>query len=69
MKHDAPEKFEFGKSFLMSAELFKQHFPLRRLHNWYLIASSLGVTNIAFQILRNAFYSGARICSIEFEDL
>jgi hypothetical protein len=53
----------------MSAELSKQHFPLRRLHNWYLIASSLGVTNITFQILGNAFYSGARIGSIEFEDL
>jgi hypothetical protein len=69
MKHDAPKKFEFGKPFLMSAELSKQHFPLRRLHNWYLIASSLGVTNITFQILGNAFYSGARIGSIEFEDL
>jgi hypothetical protein len=33
MKHDVPEKFKFGKSFLMSAELSKRHFPLRRLHN------------------------------------
>jgi hypothetical protein len=69
MKHDAPEKFQFGKPFLTSAELSKRHFPLRRLHNWYLIASSLGVTNITFQILGNPFYSGARIGSIEFENL
>jgi hypothetical protein len=69
MKHDVPEKFEFGKPFLTSAELLKQYFPLRRLHNWYLTASSLDVTNITFQISKKAFYSGARIGSIEFEDL
>jgi hypothetical protein len=69
MKHDVLEKFEFGKSFLMSAEFSKQYFPLRGLHNWYLTVSSLGVTNITFQISENAFYSGARIGSIEFEDL
>jgi hypothetical protein len=69
MKHDVPENFEFGKPFLTSAELIKRYFPLRRVHNWYLTASSLGVTNITFQIPGNAFYSGARIGSIEFEDL
>jgi hypothetical protein len=68
-KHDVYEKFEFGKPFLTSAELSKRHFPLTRLHNWYLTASSLGVRNITFKILENAFYSGARIGSIEFEDL
>jgi hypothetical protein len=45
MKHEVHEKFEFGKPFLTSVELFKQHFPVRRLHNWYMIASSLGVTH------------------------
>jgi hypothetical protein len=69
MKDDVPEKIEFGKPFLMSAELFRRHFPLRRLNNWYMIASSLGVMNITFQILGNAFYSGAGIGSIEWEDL
>jgi hypothetical protein len=33
MKHEVPENFEFGKQFLTSVELFKQHFPVRRLHN------------------------------------
>jgi hypothetical protein len=33
MKHEVPEKFEFGKPFLTSVELFKRHFPIRRLHN------------------------------------
>jgi hypothetical protein len=33
MKHDVPENFEFGKSFLTNVELSKQHFSLRRLHN------------------------------------
>jgi hypothetical protein len=33
MKHEVLEKFEFGKPFLKSVELFKQHFPVRRLHN------------------------------------
>jgi hypothetical protein len=69
MKDNVPKKFEFGKPFLMSAELSKQHFPLRRLHNWYMTTSSLGMTNITFQIPRNAFYSGARIGSIEFKYL
>jgi hypothetical protein len=31
--------------------------------------SSFGVTNITFKILGNTFYSGARIGSIDFEDL
>jgi hypothetical protein len=69
MKHEVSEKFEFGKPFLTSVELSKQHFPVRRLYNWYMIASSLGVTNITFQILGSAFYSGARLGSIEWEDL
>jgi hypothetical protein len=69
MKDDVPENFEFGKPFLTSAELSRRHFPFRRLHNWYMTVSSLGVTNITFQIPGNAFYSGARIGSIEWEDL
>jgi hypothetical protein len=67
--NDVPEKFHIGKPFLTNAELFRRHFPLRRLHNWYMTASSLGVTNITFQISGNAFYSGARIGSIKWEDL
>jgi hypothetical protein len=69
MKHEIPENFEFGKPFLTSVELFKRHFSVMRLHNWYMVASSLGVTNIIFQISRNTFYSGARLDSIEWEDL
>jgi hypothetical protein len=69
MKHEVPEKFEFGKPFCTSVKLFKRHFLVRRLHNWYVIASSLGVTNITFQITGNTFYSGARLCSIEWEAL
>jgi hypothetical protein len=69
MKHEVPEKFEFGKPFRTSVELFKRHFLVRRLHNWYMVASSLGVTNITFQISGDAFYSGARLDSIEWEDL
>jgi hypothetical protein len=65
MNHEVLEKFEFGKPFLTSVDLSKQHFPVRRLHNWYMIVSSLGVTNITFQIPRNAFYIGARLGSIE----
>jgi hypothetical protein len=33
MKEHVPEKFVFGKPFLMTAQLSKRHFPLRRLHN------------------------------------
>jgi hypothetical protein len=65
MKHEVSENFEFSKPFLTNVELFKQHFPVRRLHNWYMIAISLGVTNITFQIQGNTFYSGARLGSIE----
>jgi hypothetical protein len=69
MKNEVPKKFEFGKPFLTSVELSKRHFLVRRLHIWFMIVSSLGVTNITFQILGNAFYSGARLGSIEWEDL
>jgi hypothetical protein len=69
MKEHLPEKFIFGKPFLMTAQLSKRPFPLRRLHNSYMMASSLGVTNITFEIPGNAFYTGARIGSINFEDL
>jgi hypothetical protein len=69
MKEHVPEKFVFGKPFLTTAQLSKIPFPLRRLHNWYMTVSSLGVMNITFEILRNAFYSGARIVLINFEDL
>jgi hypothetical protein len=34
-----------------------------------MIASSLGVTNITFQIPGNTFYSGARLGSIEWDDM
>jgi hypothetical protein len=69
MKEHVPKKFTFGKPFLMIAQLSRRPFPLRRLHNWYMTVSSLGVTNITFEILGNALYSGARIGSIDFEDL
>jgi hypothetical protein len=69
MKEHVPEKFLFDKLFLTTAQLFKRHFSVRRLHNWYMTASSLGVMNITFEILRNTFYSGTRIGSINFEDL
>jgi hypothetical protein len=69
MKHEVPKKIEFGKPFLTSVELFKRYFPVRRLHNWYMVASSLGVTNVTFQIVGNTFYSGDRLGSIEWEDL
>jgi hypothetical protein len=69
MKERVPEKFVFAKPFLTTAQLLKRHFPLRQLHNWYMMVSSLGVMNITFEIPRNAFYNGARIGSINFEDL
>jgi hypothetical protein len=69
MKEHVPKKFVFGKPFFTSAQLSKRTFSLRRLHNWYITASSLGVTNITFEIPGNTFYSGARIESIDFEDL
>jgi hypothetical protein len=69
MKEHVPKKFVFGKPFFMSTQLSKRPFPLRRLHNWYITASSLGATNITFEIPGNAFYSGAKIGSIDFKDL
>jgi hypothetical protein len=68
MKEHVPKKFVFGKPFLTSAQLFKKPFPIRKLHNWYMTTSSLGMLNITFKILGNTFYSGARIGSIDFED-
>jgi hypothetical protein len=69
MKDHVPEKSVFGKLFFTSAQLSRRPFPLRQLHNWYITLSSLGVMNITFEIPRNAFYSGARIGSIDFEDV
>jgi hypothetical protein len=69
MKEHVPKKFVFDKPFLMTAQLSKRPFPLRRLHNWYMTVSSLGVMNITFEIPGNALYSGARIGSVNFEDL
>jgi hypothetical protein len=69
MKKHVPEKFVLGKPFFMSAQLSKRPFALMQLHNWYITASSFGVMNITFEIPRNAFYSGARIGSIDFKDL
>jgi hypothetical protein len=69
MKDDVCENFVFGKSFFTSAQLSKRPFPLKRLCNWYITMNSLGVRNITFQIPGNTFYSGTRICSIDFKDL
>jgi hypothetical protein len=60
-KEHVPKKFVFHKPFFTSAQLSKRPFPLRQLYNWYITVSSMGVMNIAFEILENAFYSGARI--------
>jgi hypothetical protein len=68
MNEHVPEKFVLGKPFLTIAQLFKRPFSLKRLYNWYMTASSLGVMNITFEIPENVFYSGARIGSIDFED-
>jgi hypothetical protein len=63
------KNFVFGKPLFTSTQLSKRPFQLRGLHNLYITASSLGVTNIIFEIPRNAFYSGARIGPIDFKDL
>jgi hypothetical protein len=68
MKEHVP-KFVFGNPFLMTAQLSKRPFPLKRLRNWYMTSSSLIAMNIIFEILGNTFYSGARIGSIDFKDL
>jgi hypothetical protein len=41
MKEHDHEKFVFGKPFFTSAQLSKRPFPLKRLHNWYIMASSM----------------------------
>jgi hypothetical protein len=69
MKEHVPKKFMFGKPFFTSTQLSRRPFPLRRLHNWYITVSLLRVMNITFEITGNTFYSGARIGSIDFEDL
>jgi hypothetical protein len=69
MREHVPEKFVFGKPFFMSAQLFRRSFPLRRLYNWYITVSSLGMTNITLEIPGNTFYIGATIRSIDFKDL
>jgi hypothetical protein len=69
MKEHVPKKFVYGKPFFTSAQLSKRPFSLKRFHNWYIMTSSLGVMNITFENLGNTFYSGARIGSIDFEDL
>jgi hypothetical protein len=50
IKEHVPEKCVSRKPFLTTVQLFKRPFPLRRLHNWYMMVSSLGVTNITFEI-------------------
>jgi hypothetical protein len=50
MKEHDPKKFVFGKPFLTSAQLSKRPFPLKRLHNWYIMVSSMGVKNITFEM-------------------
>jgi hypothetical protein len=69
MKENVPEKFVFGKPFFTSAQLSRRPFPLRWLHNWYIMVSSLGVMNFTFEIQGNSFYSGVRIGSIDFDEL
>jgi hypothetical protein len=69
MKEHVLKMFVFGKSFLTTAQLLKRPFRFRRLRNWYMMVSSLGVTNITFEISGNTFYSGVRIGSINFKDL
>jgi hypothetical protein len=55
MKEHIPKKFVFGKPFFTSAKFSKRPFPLKRLHNWYIMVSSLGVMNITFSKVMNAF--------------
>ena len=69
MKEDVSDTYVFGKPFALSAQLPKRPVPLRRLHNFYMTASALGVRNITFVVPENAFWSGSYKASIEWEDL
>ena len=66
---DVPEQFVLGKPFLTIVQLYNLHFPIRRLHRWYMVASSLGVMNITFCVSNRAFKSGDKVVSLAFEDL
>ena len=71
-KEDVPPKYEFGKPFMTTVQLSKQPFPLRRMHEWYMLASTkYELSNVTFCVPEDAFWSGAENSrrAFFFEDL
>ena len=68
-KDDVPEKFVNGRPFMTTVQLSAKYLGIRRLHNWYMVASSLGLSNFSYIVPENAFWSGETMRTVEFSDL
>jgi hypothetical protein len=68
-KEDVPERFVLGRPMQTTVQLSKRYVGIRRLHNWYMMASSLGLSYFSFVVPENAFWSGQSIRTVDFKDL
>lgn len=67
---DVPTKYVPGRPLLNWDKLLKIPTNMKRLHDWYMRASSVGIDTISVCIPEKAFQSTeANRCLIDFEDV
>jgi hypothetical protein len=64
-----PNKYVFGRPLLKWDTLKKIPAGVKRLHDWYMRASSVGIDTISVSIPPAAFVSGRQTAVITFEDM
>ena len=64
-----PKKFVVGRPLLKWEKFLKFPTNIRRLHDWYMRASSIGINTINICIPHKAFQSPTQKCMINFEDI
>ena len=64
-----PKKFVVGRPLLKREKLLKVPNNIKRLHDWYMRASSAGIDTFNVCIPQKAFLSENNKCMINFEDI
>jgi hypothetical protein len=67
---EVPKEYEYGKPFLPYNLMCELPWPMRLMHDWYLIASELGLGMFTVHVLEGAFKDGPNAnFAISFKDL
>ena len=66
---DVPEKYEYGKPFLLSFQLQEGPWEMRKFHEWYMRACRVGLSIITASVPAIVYLSRDNYLMLDFKDI